>query len=107
MSRTGVAPCASAISWVLPLHRPDTDKGSAKESPGEAVPATVLVGVGSLVLLFGLKRFAPRLPAALIVTGLAILVVSVLNLPDRGVAVIGEIPAGIPGIAWPGLGLEA
>jgi MFS superfamily sulfate permease-like transporter len=48
----------------------------------------------------------PRIPAALVVSGLAIVVVALFNLEDRGVEVIGDIPAGLPSLAWPGLSLE-
>ena len=72
----------------------------------ETVAATLAVGVGSLVLLFLLGRLLPRLPAALVVAGLAIVVVSVLDLAARDVAVIGEIPARLPSLAWPALSVE-
>ena len=48
-----------------------------------------------------MERFIPRIPAALVVAGLAIVIVSVFNLAEDGVAIIGEIPAGLPSLAWP------
>ncbi len=71
----------------------------------ETVLATLVLGVGSLALLFTMERFIPRIPAALVVAGLAIAIVSVLDLAQDGVAIIGEIPAGLPSLAWPDITL--
>jgi SulP family sulfate permease len=67
--------------------------------------ATLAVGAVSLALLFTLERFVPRLPAALAVMLLCILVVSVADLEDEGVHVVGEIPTGLPEIGIPDVGL--
>ena len=69
----------------------------------ETVTATLVLGAGSLVLLFSMERFIPRIPAALVVAGLAIVSVSALDLADSGVAIIGQIPAGLPSPGWPDL----
>ena len=71
----------------------------------EAVPATTIIGIGSLVLLFGLGRILPKIPSALIVVFLSIIVVSVFNLAEEGVHIIGEIPAGLPTLGWPDISL--
>ncbi|MEA2026442.1 MAG: SulP family inorganic anion transporter, partial [Chloroflexota bacterium] len=65
----------------------------------------VAIGFVSLVLLFLLEKVMPRIPAALVVTFLSIVVVSALNLTEQGVAIIGEIPAGLPQLAWPDITL--
>jgi SulP family sulfate permease len=70
---------------------------------GDAVPATVAIGLGSLIALFALEALAPRVPAALVVTASAIVLVSVTGLADQGVAVIGAIPARLPSLTWPEL----
>lgn len=72
----------------------------------ETVMAALVIGSGSLVLLFLLERIMPRIPAALVVTFLAIIVVSAFGLVEQGVIVIGEIPAQLPGLSWPDLGLS-
>jgi high affinity sulfate transporter 1 len=69
----------------------------------EAVLATTILGFGSLALLFLLEKVLPRIPAALVVTFASIIVVSALNLTQEGVEVIGEIPGGLPTLAWPDL----
>ena len=72
---------------------------------GETVVPTLVIGAASLAGLFALERVMPRIPAALVVAGLAIIVTAGLNLEEQGVAVIGHIPAGLPSLAWPDLGL--
>ncbi|MFV2062707.1 MAG: SulP family inorganic anion transporter [Chloroflexota bacterium] len=72
----------------------------------ETVLVTFAIGAGSLALLFILERFIPRLPGALVVAGAAIIVVSAFNLESEGVAVIGEITAGLPSLGWPDIGLR-
>ncbi len=57
---------------------------------------TVVIGVGTLLALFAMKRFAPRLPAALIMVLLSIVLVTALNLAQQGVAVIGVVNGAIP-----------
>ncbi len=73
---------------------------------GDTVLVTLLIGAASLAGLFLLERVMPRIPAALVIAGLAILVVGGLSLEDQGVEVIGHIPAGLPSLAWPALGLD-
>ena len=57
---------------------------------------TAVIGVGSLAALFALKRFAPRLPGALIMVVVSIVVVTVLGLAQQGVEVIGVVNGAIP-----------
>jgi len=83
-----------------------TDIASVVTNLDEAVVATVFLGFGSLALLFLLEKVMPRIPAALVVTFLSILVVSAFDLVDEGVIIIGEIPAVVPSLTWPDLGLS-
>ncbi len=71
----------------------------------EANPTTSLLGLASLALLFLLKQVLPRMPAALSVAVLAIAVVSLLGLEDRGVALVGTIEAGLPSLGLPHVSL--
>jgi len=72
----------------------------------ETVMVTFVIGAASLALLFILERVNEKIPAALVVTFLAIIVVSVFNLEEQGVHVIGEIAAGLPSLGWPDIGLD-
>jgi SulP family sulfate permease len=62
---------------------------------------TILLGVGLLLLLLGLWRFAPKIPAALVVCVVAAGVSLALGLEEQGVAVVGSFPSGLPAPAFP------
>lgn len=67
---------------------------------------TLAVGLVALAVMAGCRRFFATLPAALvtmIVTGLA---VALLNLEGQGVAVVGNVPAGLPPLRLPTFPLE-
>jgi len=62
---------------------------------------TLMLGGAALALLIALQRWAPRLPAALIVIVAAIAAVRLLQLNSHGVVVLGAIPAGFPSLHLP------
>jgi sulfate permease, SulP family len=62
----------------------------------DASMATLLVGAGSLAGLFLIDRFLPRLPGALVVMVISIIVVGLSDLAERGVEIIGEVQGGLP-----------
>jgi high affinity sulfate transporter 1 len=68
---------------------------------GSAGWVTFAVGAASLGLLFGLERFAPRLPGGLVLLVLGIALSALLHLDEHGVATVGAIPTGLPTAAWP------
>lgn len=72
----------------------------------QASPATTVVGVTSLVLLFAFKRFTPKLPGAFFVVILAILASSIFDLFAAGVAIVGQVEAGIFPLGLPDVTLE-
>jgi sulfate permease, SulP family len=72
---------------------------------GDANLPTVILGVSSLVVLVVMKRFAPRLPAALVVVAAGILLTGVFDLADLGVSVVGQVPSALPTPAVPGVKL--
>jgi high affinity sulfate transporter 1 len=57
---------------------------------------TLGLGIGLLVVLIILRRVAPKLPAALLVVVAGMAAVVVLDLDQNGVAVLGNVPAGLP-----------
>ena len=74
--------------------------------PDWDVPSLVL-GIIAFALLVGLHRFAPKVPAALVVVILSIIAVPLFNLEAKGIEVVGDIPAGLPSLGLPGLGWDA
>jgi sulfate permease, SulP family len=68
---------------------------------GEMNRATAIFGFSLLLLLLGLRRFAPKIPASLVVCIVAVVASAGLGLERRGVAVVGSLPAGLPGFVLP------
>ena len=67
--------------------------------------ATVLLSAGILGLIMAVKNFLPRYPAPLIAVGAAIAASAMLGLQQAGVAVVGEVPRGLPEFMLPNLDL--
>lgn len=63
--------------------------------------ATLAVGAATIGLLLVMGRGSPRVPAPLVAVVLGIAAVSVLDLADHGVDVVGSVPAGLPGFELP------
>lgn len=73
---------------------------------GTADPVTAGVGFGSLALIIALRRFAPRLPAYLIVVVLASAAAALLHLPvDTIGSRFPHMPHGLPVPAFPAASL--
>jgi high affinity sulfate transporter 1 len=65
------------------------------------------VGAVAMLLLFGLPRINPRLPAGLVVLFGAIMVSSWLDLEGtQGVEVVGTLPEGLPSLTFTAVPLE-
>jgi SulP family sulfate permease len=73
---------------------------------GDTNPTVLIIGVGALLLLAIGERLLPRRPVALLVVVLSIVVASLFGLADRGVRLIGVIPAGLPHFAFPNIGMQ-
>ena len=67
---------------------------------------TLALGVASLATILLMRRFAPRIPAALVTVVVAVALVSFFDLADRGVAVLGTIEGGIPRPVIPDVGVS-
>lgn len=67
--------------------------------------ATMIVGVVSLVVVFGVRWIAPRVPGALVLVVGGLLASWLLDLGDRGVALVGDVPRGLPSFRLPDVGL--
>ncbi|MGF9761070.1 sulfate permease [Microvirga sp. 0TCS3.31] len=63
--------------------------------------ATVVVGGVALAVVFGLRWIAPQVPGALVLLVGGLVAARVLDLADRGVALVGDIPRGLPSFEVP------
>ncbi|HEX5095735.1 MAG TPA: SulP family inorganic anion transporter [Acidimicrobiia bacterium] len=68
---------------------------------GDAHGRTTLVGLGSLALVLILRKIAPAIPGSLVAVLLGIALVHLLDLDDKGVAIVGHIDSGLPSFGAP------
>ena len=67
---------------------------------------TLLVGIGSLAVLFGFPRVVPAIPGTLAAVVLGIGAVEIFDLGAHGVAIVGSIDSGLPSLALPDVSLD-
>ncbi len=75
-------------------------------SLSDAERIIVLMAVLAIAVLFILKQFAPRLPGILITVVLTTLVAWWMGYEQKGGAVVGVIPQGLPSLSFPAITFE-
>jgi len=73
---------------------------------GETVPAALLIGVASLAVILGFHAWSPNVPGIVIAVVGATIATAALDLTERGVSVVGPIPAGFPSPTIPSVSLH-
>jgi high affinity sulfate transporter 1 len=96
-----VSQLAKLLGLSISAESPQGQVVEVVQEIGQANPATAVVGISCLVLLLVARRLLPRFPTPLIVVVLAIAASAALGLAQYGVAVIGDIPAGLPSLSLP------
>ncbi|MCO4772973.1 MAG: STAS domain-containing protein, partial [Deltaproteobacteria bacterium] len=76
------------------------------EHISDIVVPQFFVGLLAIGLIVGLKKYAPKVPAALTAVVAGIAASWLLNLEGMGVAVLGDIPSGVPSPHIPTYSLE-
>ncbi len=79
----------------------------AVERADEIHGITLAIALGSMLTLVVLKRYAPRFPRFLLVVAGGTALVWGLGLDARGVAIVGEVPDGLPGFSFPSADLAS
>ena len=79
--------------------------GSWIGSLGDVHGSTVLVGVLALGLILGLRFLRPAIPGALVLVAAGILASHVFDLEAHGVALVGDVPSGLPAPELPSFDL--
>ena len=74
-------------------------------SLGDVHGTTLLVGVLSLAVILGLRFLAPAVPGALVLVAGGILARALFDLGAHGVALVGDVPSGLPAPVMPDLAL--
>jgi high affinity sulfate transporter 1 len=72
--------------------------------PETSLP-TITIGLATLGIILAFEHFAPRAPSPLIAIGAGIAASFSLGLRESGVAIVGHIPGGLPGLVRPELSL--
>jgi sulfate permease, SulP family len=72
---------------------------------GDVHGSTLVVGAVSLVVIFGLRAVAPGVPGALVLVVGGLLASRIFDLGAHGVALVGDIPRGLPALVVPDVGL--
>jgi high affinity sulfate transporter 1 len=67
----------------------------------DANGATVVVGLVSLAVVFGLRFAAPRVPGALVLVVGGLFAAWAFDLGSHGVALVGDVPRGLPDLRIP------
>ncbi|MGY5353322.1 SulP family inorganic anion transporter [Wenyingzhuangia sp. IMCC45467] len=62
---------------------------------------TLVIGVSAIVIIFLVKKYLPKVPSALLVVFLGVVITYVFNLHEFGVEIVKEIPKGLPVFHWP------
>jgi len=84
---TGSNPIQELRSWIGTL--------------GDIQTTTLVVGVISLIVVFGLRRIAPQVPGALVLVVGGLLASWIFDLGAHGVALVGTVPRGLPSFELP------
>ena len=99
----GQVPAFLGLSFKLPEHAPALTAALFRHAAETQWPS-VLVGAGSLGLMFLCPKLWPKIPASLVVVVAATAAVTLLGLPVATVgSKFGGIPGGWPGLHWPPL----
>jgi len=77
----------------------------ALQNMGATNLTTLATGVGSIVILVGLKRWNKAFPASLVVVVISILTVWGFDLHKQGVRIVGSVPSGLPEMSAPSLAM--
>ena len=102
--------CVSQIQKLLGLEKGEGNTlrqlGHIIRNLGNASVTTLIVGLAALAVLIVLEKFAPRIPGGLVVLALGIGLSALLDLSSHGVAIIGDIPTGLPSFTVPDIRMD-
>jgi len=107
LTGVGLQVAASEFSGLFGLQKQGHSAFEQFVSVFPRLADTHMVTLGAclavLAIIMGCSRFAPRVPGALIAVLGAIAVSAAVDLTQVGLAVIGEVPSGLPSLSIPTL----
>lgn len=68
---------------------------------GDTSLVTLAVGAASLAVVLALRRLVPAVPGSLVAVVLGVVAVTLLDLDEHGVAIVGQIDSGLPSLGLP------
>jgi SulP family sulfate permease len=68
------------------------------EKAANIEPYTALIGIGSIALIILIRKWSRTFPSALVVVVLGTVVTAMFGLDQKGVAIVGQIPEGLPSL---------
>lgn len=79
---------------------------NAAKTLGDTNLITLVIGIGAIILIKGLKKVNPRIPGALVAVVLGVFLVYILGLYNFGVRIVEDVPGGLPAFELPVLELD-
>jgi len=73
---------------------------------GDTVGAALLLSAGSVFAIVGLRRVNKIIPGVVVAAVGSILAVTLFDLTAKGIATVGDLPAGLPTLKLPGVGFD-
>lgn len=70
-------------------------------------PYTFVIGVGAYLIIWGARKISPYLPGALIAVAITSIITYLLKLEEKGVAIVGKVPQGLPDPTVPPIDFQA
>ncbi len=67
---------------------------------------TLMIGVAGILIILLFRKISRKIPGALMVLAIGILVVKIFGLDRFGVDIVGNVPKGLPGFSFPDFNLE-
>ena len=67
---------------------------------------TLIMGLGAFALMWGMKRYVPKLPGVLVAVVLTTILSLIIGFEKMGGKVVGSIPEGLPDFAVPAFSAE-
>jgi high affinity sulfate transporter 1 len=105
LTGVGVQVAAGELSGLVGIakegHGPLMQVASVVQRVGSASYPTVAISVAVLAVILGCKRFAPRAPGALIAVVGSIAASAAFGFAGHGIAVVGDVPGGLPSLSLP------
>ena len=111
MTGVGVQVACGQLAGLFGLTNLSRDPFDQVLSVIERVPQqghwlTLMIAITVILIIQGFRRFAPRIPGALIAVVGMIAASMLLDFSAQGIEVIGTIPSGLPTLALPALHWE-